>query len=340
MALFNAEIGNIGLPVSEKQTAEMQDPPAKLACNDDALEKETEGMREAEPKVSLAKEAVRLWKKRRIDDALALEAAGKGEWTEHKDPDSAVLYYYNSVTKASSWTKPPDFVEPEIGNIGKWTVSKDPGSGHLYYFHKESGQSSWERPADFNAAVAPAVAVEGAMVAAGATAGAIGTAAAISAVGPDHASDRDSNVEVDEVFDLVADTESPSPDRVYARVLAESDDGIGLTGFTMCMNTPFCKLMAAWSDYQELPVESVYFTFGEKVLDPGETPADHGWTAKHGTFKIEAKPCEECTDSEAEEEHEQKRAEVAAEVARWKKEQKKQRKKDKGEKGGKGKGKD
>jgi len=87
--------------------------------------------------------------------------------------------------------------------------------------------------------------------------------------------------------------------------------------------------MEAWADYMELPVPSVYFEFEGKVLVAMDTPSSHGWTPERGTFKIQAKPCEEVegTDSEAEEAEAQKRAEKEKVIATWKKEQKKARKK-------------
>ena len=91
---------------------------------------------------------------------LALRESVKGVWTKHTDPNSGVAYYYDTITKASSWEQPPDFVEATLESIQasivaknpKWSVSRDPKSGRFYYFNKENGQSVWERPADFSEA--------------------------------------------------------------------------------------------------------------------------------------------------------------------------------------------
>merc|ERR1712232_1527656 len=105
--------------------------------------------------------------------------------------------------------------------------------------------------------------------------------------------------------------------------------GISIIGFNLRLNTPFAKLMEAWADYMELPVPSVYFEFNGKVLAAMDTPNSHGWIPERGTFKIEAKPCDEieCTDSEAEEAEAKNRVEKEQVLAKWKKEQHKQRRK-------------
>jgi len=245
-----------------------------------------------------------------------LEEAGKGKWIEHKDVDSGAWYYFNPVTKVSSWERPSDFVEPclvtEASIVGpKWTVSKDPTSRRFYYYNKESGQSTWERPSNSG---------ESAAVASAATT----TAASRTGHAPVDFSD------VDEVIDLVASTapsEFRASDAVYARIFADSEEGSSVVGIKLRMNTQWAKMMEAWADYQELPVASVFFKLGDRILVPMESPGDCGLTPERGVFTIHAHPCEEVTDEEAEEEERNTRAEVA----RWKNSQKKKRKKDRQE---------
>lgn len=331
MALFEAEISKMGMPAEEKQPEETQekqidetqDPSAKRARTDEAQE-----MSETAPKISLVEEAKKGWKLRQKADAVKLEERGKGQWTEHKDPDSGGTYYFNKITQASSWTRPEDFVEPSLEAIQaaigpKWTVSKDGGSGLLYYFNKETGQSSWDRPADFVKEAAPAAAAAAATGAAALPCNADNGAGDASGV----------DAEADEVIDLVASTDAsesgvPS-DKVYARVLAESEDGISIIGFHMLLETPFAQMMEAWANYQELPVESIYFEFEGHVLDPGESPDHYGWTQDKGMLKIEAKPMEEVyeTDDELVEADARKKAEAQETVEKWKKQQQKARKK-------------
>lgn len=314
MELFEAEVGKIGSVAEERRIDKTPSTAMKRNCQENVEE-----MGEKEPKLSLVEQAKRQWKQRKLDEEVALAAAGKGAWTEHKDPNSGVTYYYNNITKASSWTRPEDFVEPTVASIEativaknpKWSVSQDPSSGQFYYFNKENGQSTWDRPGDFaEAEYQPAVAAS--TVLSNASKG------DVDQTPPEFA-------DADTVIDLVASTKYSdfvASDKIYARVIADSEDGISLVGFTLRLNTPFAKMMEAWCDYQELPVGSVYFELGDEILVPMDTPGQRGFSPEHGMLKIEAKPCEECTDEEAEEAEKEKQDEIAD----WQKRQKKQRK--------------
>jgi len=90
-------------------------------------------------------------------------------WTKHVDPNSKVTYYYNTVTKASSWEVPEGFVEAVAiapaaardgpsANGSPWTASTDPTSGVQYYYNSVTKESSWVRPADFDDPATPAAA--------------------------------------------------------------------------------------------------------------------------------------------------------------------------------------
>ena len=47
--------------------------------------------------------------------ALAASVPRPGcDWTEHDGPGGR-KYYYNNVTKVSSWTKPEEMMTPEVG---------------------------------------------------------------------------------------------------------------------------------------------------------------------------------------------------------------------------------
>lgn len=48
--------------------------------------------------------------------AAAAAAKPKSDWSEHDGPNGR-KYYYNSVTKVSSWHKPEELMTPEVGVI-------------------------------------------------------------------------------------------------------------------------------------------------------------------------------------------------------------------------------
>eukprot|EP00931_Biecheleriopsis_adriatica_P114156 TRINITY_DN8962_c0_g1_i1.p1 TRINITY_DN8962_c0_g1~~TRINITY_DN8962_c0_g1_i1.p1 ORF type:complete len:313 (-),score=72.14 TRINITY_DN8962_c0_g1_i1:11-949(-) len=300
MALFEAELSNLSTPAEEHA-----DESAPQAAQEEKKIEEA-------PKLSLLEQAKLRWKPKSKADTKALELEAKGKWEERKDAEGT--YYYNSVSKVTTRTKPSDFIDrsldPIVIGTTVWTVSRAPISGELFYTNKETGESTCKRPGEPEAPAKHSPASEKVAVA-----GASGAETAPSAEDPD------------EVIDLVGNTKPSqfeASDRIYARVLAESEEGISIVGFNLRLNTPLAKLMEAWADYMEVPVPSVYFEFDGKVLAATETPSKHGWTPERGTFKIEAKPCEEieCSESEEDEEETRKRLLKDQVLAEWKKEQK------------------
>lgn len=304
MAMFEAELAGLGSPAEAPEPAAPRGPQ----------EEEAEAGGEKEVKLSLLEQAKRRWKPQSLAEKKALEAEAKGKWTELKNLEGT--YYYNSVTKVTTRTRPPDFVDTSMDPIvvkgTVWTVNRAL-NGELFYVNKETGESRCQRPGE---AVAPLVTTTKR------------PPSDIAQAGPGSFPPGE---EPDEIIDLVAIT-APSQfvasDKIYARVLSESDEGISIIGFNLRLNTPLAKLMEAWADYMELPVPSVYFEFGGKVLAATETPSSHGWTLERGVFKIVAKPCEEieCEDSDAEEEVAKKRLAKDRIVLEYKREQKKRRK--------------
>lgn len=84
------------------------------------------------------------------------------EWSEAKDPSSGRTYYYNKVTKATSWTKPaemgaaaaPVAAAPAPGGgadpdnvAANWNETTDPRSGKVYFYNKVTKKTSWTKPA-------------------------------------------------------------------------------------------------------------------------------------------------------------------------------------------------
>lgn len=319
MAMFEAELANLGSPEA-KHIDESQNPAAKRG-REEAKPAEESKEKEEMPQLSLLEQAKRRWKPLSLADKKALEKVANGKWIEQKDSEGTC--YYNSVTKVTTRTRPPDFVDrsmdPIVIGTAVWTVNKA-SNGQLFYTNKETGESRCQRPGE--AAVPAATTTETAE---------IKVAAAATAVTEAGEASFPPGEEPDEIIDLLATT-APSEfvpsDQIYARVLSESEEGISIIGFNLRLNTPLAKLMEAWADHMEVPVPSVYFEFGDKVLAAMETPLSHGWTREHGTFKIVAKPCEEieCEDSEAEEEEAKKQLAKGKIILEYKQLQKKRRK--------------
>jgi pre-mRNA-processing factor 40 len=124
--------------------------------------------------------------------AGAAPAAAKGVWSEHVDKTSGKTYYYNSVTKASVWTKPQELMtQADTKAVSSdWKEYTAP-DGRKYYNNAKTGVTQWTKPEDFEAPAAAAVlaaaaAAEAVAPAAAAAASAVAPAAA-SAVVPDEA---------------------------------------------------------------------------------------------------------------------------------------------------------
>jgi len=100
-------------------------------------------------------------------------------WSEHVDKASGRTYYYNSVTKASSWTKPFEMMTAEeraaaapgaapaqpaaapaaapakAQGAGQWKEYKTP-EGRQYFHNATTGVTQWTKPADFDGPAADA----------------------------------------------------------------------------------------------------------------------------------------------------------------------------------------
>ncbi|VDN01610.1 unnamed protein product [Thelazia callipaeda] len=74
-------------------------------------------------------------------------------WSEHTASDGRV-YYYNKVTKLSSWQKPDELKTPEEKKIAAaklWREYKT-SEGRPYYYNIETKESTWICPKDFDPA--------------------------------------------------------------------------------------------------------------------------------------------------------------------------------------------
>uniref|UniRef100_A0A0R3RQI5 WW domain-containing protein n=1 Tax=Elaeophora elaphi TaxID=1147741 RepID=A0A0R3RQI5_9BILA len=80
-------------------------------------------------------------------------------WSEHTASDGRV-YYYNKVTKQSSWQKPDELKTPEEKKLAAaklWREYKTP-EGRPYYYNIETKETTWICPKDFD----PSVVIKGA----------------------------------------------------------------------------------------------------------------------------------------------------------------------------------
>ena len=93
--------------------------------------------------------------------ALRMATGGtglKGVWTEHQDKNSGKTYYYNTVTKQSVWTKPPEL---KTSLTSTEPVAAKPTSGAVYsfqslpdvrkyYYNAAANITQWTRPAEMD----------------------------------------------------------------------------------------------------------------------------------------------------------------------------------------------
>ncbi|KAL9128389.1 MAG: hypothetical protein Q9217_002913 [Psora testacea] len=81
-------------------------------------------------------------------------AGPTGLWSEARNPEGRV-YYYNTVTKATQWTKPVELMTP-----AERALSNQPWQEYMtkesrkYWYNKETKQSSWEMPEIYRDALA------------------------------------------------------------------------------------------------------------------------------------------------------------------------------------------
>lgn len=67
--------------------------------------------------------------------------ASVGEWSEHKAPDGRT-YYYNTVTKQSSWQKPDQLKTPSEVSTFNWLIPFRSKCNFSCYYHNVLGKST------------------------------------------------------------------------------------------------------------------------------------------------------------------------------------------------------
>lgn len=75
------------------------------------------------------------------------------QWQEARAPDGRT-YYYNAVTKETTWTKPAEIMTPLEKALASqpWKEYSTP-EGRKYYYNPESKQTVWEMPAEYREAL-------------------------------------------------------------------------------------------------------------------------------------------------------------------------------------------
>jgi hypothetical protein len=75
------------------------------------------------------------------------------EWVAITDDKAGLLYYLNTATNQTSWTKPPEMTGQGTAAVQPcdWTEKTDPNTGKVYYFNKATKQTSWTRPSELGA---------------------------------------------------------------------------------------------------------------------------------------------------------------------------------------------
>lgn len=76
-------------------------------------------------------------------------ALPSSEWTEHKAPDGR-SYFYNAITKQSSWDKPELLMTPteRLQYNCPWKEYRS-DAGKIYYHNINTKESRWEAPPEF-----------------------------------------------------------------------------------------------------------------------------------------------------------------------------------------------
>lgn len=74
---------------------------------------------------------------------------GMGAWIMRQDEVTGAVFYFNTQTEESSWTKPA-IKQPDKPRMGSpWVMELDQKTGVPYYFNTRDGTSSWACPDDF-----------------------------------------------------------------------------------------------------------------------------------------------------------------------------------------------
>jgi hypothetical protein len=75
------------------------------------------------------------------------------EWVAITDDKAGLLYYLNTATNQTSWTKPPEMTPQGTPAVqpSDWKEKMDPNTGKVYYYNKATKQNSRIRPPELGA---------------------------------------------------------------------------------------------------------------------------------------------------------------------------------------------
>lgn len=79
-------------------------------------------------------------------------------------------------------------------------------------------------------------------------------------------------------------------EKIEVQVLAEGADGTNVTNVKMRLTTPFEKMMDAWCQQYDIPIEEAQFELHGRILQPSDSPSSCGWSAAKGVLEIRAQP--------------------------------------------------
>ena len=89
---------------------------------------------------------------------MPLNSKEQGLWVRTTDKKTGEIYYFNKVTKESTWKKPENFIDEEeeeffdydddfdFDSLFTWQAIRNVTSNEVYYFNKKTNETTWRKP--------------------------------------------------------------------------------------------------------------------------------------------------------------------------------------------------